>query len=180
MSYDLSAAVRERLLDDLGEYALVVPGDLEVVQAVYDFVADVDADTTRDHVTASAVVVSERGVLLHHHKRFGRWMQPGGHLEPGEHPSAAALREVTEETGLVPEHWKGEIMLLHVDSHPLEGRCGTHHDFRYLMTAPAIDPSPPEGESQDVAWFPFFEARDLVDGPLRASIERAMRKVLAG
>jgi hypothetical protein len=48
------------------------------------------------------------------------------------------------------------------------------------MTAPAVAPEPPDGESPDVAWFPFFAARDLADYALRASIEKAMRIVLAG
>lgn len=30
----------------------------------------------------------------------GRWELPGGGIEPGEHPEAAAIREVAEETGL--------------------------------------------------------------------------------
>ena len=34
------------------------------------------------------------------HPRFGRMMIPGGHVEPEESQSEAALREVAEETGL--------------------------------------------------------------------------------
>jgi 8-oxo-dGTP pyrophosphatase MutT (NUDIX family) len=34
------------------------------------------------------------------HPRFARMMLPGGHIEPGESPAQAALREVAEETGL--------------------------------------------------------------------------------
>ncbi|MEV4502579.1 DUF6624 domain-containing protein [Streptomyces klenkii] len=33
------------------------------------------------------------------HPRHGGWMAPGGHIEPGETPEQAALRETTEETG---------------------------------------------------------------------------------
>ena len=38
------------------------------------------------HVTASAIVVGRRGTVLHLHKRLARWMQPGGHIDPGESP----------------------------------------------------------------------------------------------
>ncbi|MFI1800174.1 DUF6624 domain-containing protein [Streptomyces sp. NPDC020379] len=40
------------------------------------------------------------GVIEHPH--HGRWMVSGGHLEPGETPEQAALRETVEETGYRP------------------------------------------------------------------------------
>lgn len=55
------------------------------------------------HFTATAFVVRGGATLLHWHKRLGQWMPPGGHIEPDELPSEAALREVREETGLVCE-----------------------------------------------------------------------------
>ncbi|WP_040816259.1 NUDIX domain-containing protein [Nocardia concava] len=47
-----------------------------------------------------AVLVIRRapGVFL-----AGRWELPGGGVESGEHPEAAAIREVGEETGLAVE-----------------------------------------------------------------------------
>lgn len=56
------------------------------------------------HVTGSAIIVGQRGVVLHRHKRLGLWLQPGGHIEPGETPWEAALREAQEETGLDVRH----------------------------------------------------------------------------
>src|SRR5688500_14085880 len=57
---------------------------------------------TPGHITASGFIVDAGGarVLLHHHRRLNRWLQMGGHLEPGETPGAAALREAGEESGL--------------------------------------------------------------------------------
>ena len=115
------------------------------------------ADMT--HVTASSIVVSARGLILHKHKRLGIWLQPGGHIDPGETPADAALRECVEETGLLAEHFGGTPMLVHVDTH--DGPRGHYHlDFRYLLAAPDEDPNPPEGESQDVRWFAWHELRD--------------------
>lgn len=39
-------------------------------------------------------------MLLHYHRKLGRWLPPGGHIEPGELPDDAAIREVLEETGV--------------------------------------------------------------------------------
>jgi len=54
------------------------------------------------HITGSAIVVhpSHQLVLLHLHKKLDRWIQPGGHVDPGERATEAALRETAEETGL--------------------------------------------------------------------------------
>ena len=39
-------------------------------------------------------------VLLHLHPKVGLWLPPGGHVEHGELPDEAAVREVLEETGV--------------------------------------------------------------------------------
>lgn len=117
------------------------------------------------HVTGSAIVVGPRGVVLLKHRRLGLWLQPGGHVDPGETPWDGALREAREETGLDVSFADmgddGVPRLVHVDVHP-GGRGHTHLDLRYLVFGGDADPSPPEGESQEIAWF---------DWP--AAIERA-------
>src|ERR1017187_8893724 len=63
-----------------------------------------DRETNEHHLTASAFVVSSRGVILLRHRLLGIWVQPGGHIDPGEGPEEAALRETLEETGLAVAH----------------------------------------------------------------------------
>lgn len=123
------------------------------------------------HVTGSAIVVGRRGTVLHLHKRLHRWMQPGGHLDPGEWPSQAALRETVEETGLPVRHPRSGPRMVHLDVHPA-ARGHVHLDLRYLLEAPDDDPTPAPGESRAVRWFGWDEAiaaadEALVDGLVR-------------
>jgi 8-oxo-dGTP pyrophosphatase MutT (NUDIX family) len=56
----------------------------------------------RQHLVATSYVydrVSDRFLLLFHRK-LGKWLPPGGHLNEGEAPHEGALRELWEETGL--------------------------------------------------------------------------------
>jgi len=133
---------------------------------------DEDADPT--HVTSSAIVVGRSGVLLHRHKRLGLWLQPGGHLEPGEDLAAGAVRETREETGLDPVHPAGGPRAVHVDVHD-GGRGHTHLDLRWLLLADG-PPRPPDGESQDVAWFGWDDAIARADAGLAGAL-RALRLI---
>lgn len=135
-----------------------------------------DRDADPAHVTASAVVVGRRGTVLHRHRRLGRWLQPGGHLEPGESAPQGALRETEEETGLEVAHPGGRPYLLHVDVHP-GSDDHVHLDLRFLLIARDREPRPAPGESPDVRWFTWEEAETVADEALLGAL-RAARRVL--
>ena len=121
------------------------------------------------HVTASGIVVGPRGTVLHLHKRLGVWMQPGGHIDPGESPDEAARREATEELGLAVAHPAGGPLLIHLDVH--EAAYGhTHLDLRYLLLGADADPSPPPGESPDARWYDWDEAMAVADPALAGAL----------
>lgn len=50
--------------------------------------------------TVAVFVVQEGRVLLVLHRRLGKWLPLGGHIELDEDPEQAALRETKEESGL--------------------------------------------------------------------------------
>ncbi len=93
------------------------------------------------HFTASAIVLSPDSaqLLLIHHARLQRWLQPGGHVESSDRTLAdAALRELTEETGLsVVVPVGGGIFDLDVHVIPARGSepSHAHFDVRYLFRA---------------------------------------------
>jgi 8-oxo-dGTP pyrophosphatase MutT (NUDIX family) len=62
-------------------------------------VSEPPVPVTRDWAVAVLVVHDDR-VLMHWHRKLGRWLPPGGHVEPNELPDEAAVREVFEETGV--------------------------------------------------------------------------------
>jgi 8-oxo-dGTP pyrophosphatase MutT (NUDIX family) len=144
----------------------------EAFLAALDELADpCDEHADPTHVTASAIVTGRRGVVLHRHRRLGIWLQPGGHIEIGETPPEAAVREAREETGLTVAHPPDGPTLVHVDVHAAP-KGHTHLDLRYLVIAGDADPDPDPGESQEVRWFTWDEALTAADpgliGCLRA------------
>ncbi|MGA7833604.1 MAG: NUDIX domain-containing protein [Acidimicrobiales bacterium] len=122
------------------------------------------------HLTASAFVVSARGVILHRHRRLGIWVQPGGHVDGGESPDAACVRETKEETGLDVRQLD-PILLFHVDVHA-GPNSHTHYDLRYVVVAQPVDPEPPEGESPDVFWFDFPKAIERAEPALAPALAK--------
>ena len=152
------------------------PTSAREIEAKARFLAELDhlADPYDEHadpihVTASAIVVGTRGTVLHLHKRLGRWMQPGGNIDPGEQPPDAAVREATEELGLDVAHPVGGPRLIHLDVH--EAALGhTHLDLRYLLIGAADDPHPPPGESPEARWFEWDEASAIADDALASAL----------
>jgi len=129
---------------------------------------------TPAHLTASAVLLdpTRSAVLLVLHRKVKRWLQPGGHCEPGDPTiAAAALREATEESGILG------LRLLpgpcHLDRHPAPCNPGVveHHlDVRYAMVSPpGASPSVSE-ESIDVQWFPWDDLPGGSDSELAAMV----------
>ncbi len=55
------------------------------------------------HLTVDGFVVHEGRVALHWHRKNRMWLPAGGHLEPGEDPLSAALREIREEFSVEAE-----------------------------------------------------------------------------
>lgn len=135
------------------------------------------------HFTGSALVVDGAGarLCLVHHRKLGRWLQPGGHHEPvdGGDLLATAVREAREETALAVHPHEGAPVPLDVDVHVFPARDGSeehlHLDVRFLLVADddgALAPAP--GEVLGGRWLPFEEAIELAgEHPLRRAIRKA-------
>jgi len=94
---------------------------------------------------------------------YGNWGLPKGHLESGEGPAEAGLREVAEETGL------NDLLLGPklgtIDWYfRLKGRLIHKYCTFYLMVSERGEPAPQEEEGiTDCMWVPLLEAIDALD-----------------
>jgi 8-oxo-dGTP pyrophosphatase MutT (NUDIX family) len=122
------------------------------------------------HLTGSGIVSGPRGTVLHMHRSLHIWLQPGGHLEAGEAPWEAALREAAEETGLPVRHPASGPRLVHLDVHPANAHF--HLDLRYLLLCDDAEPAPAAGESQEVRWFGLEDAIAIADAGLVDGLRR--------
>ena len=111
----------------------------------------------REVVSAGAVVLGPAAtVLLVHRPRYDDWSFPKGKLDRGEHATAAAVREVEEETGVrvrlgVP---------LASQRYPI--RVGTklvHYWIGRAVGDGDVGGYEPNSEIDEVAWFPIDKAR---------------------
>jgi len=131
-------------------------------QRTLAFLADhpdgLDPTCRPGHVTATAVVLSadRTQTLLTLHRRVGRWLGLGGHVEPGDADiPAAARREATEESGIDGLVVDSRLLTISAfDDVPCRRSPGaTHFDLVYLVTAPAGSRPERSDESLDLGWF---------------------------
>lgn len=116
-------------------------------------------------VLAAGVVVFRQGkqVLLVHRPKYVDWSFPKGKLERWEHPAAAAVREVAEETGL-------HVRLaapLSKQRYPVGGPSRPRMKSVHYWTGRAVGDDDVSSflvnqEIDDVGWFAWDEATELL------------------
>ena len=128
------------------------------------------------HITGSAWLVdrTDERVLLAHHAKLGRWLQPGGHSDGDPDTLAVALREAREESGLDVRALDDAIFDIDVHRIPAGGRepAHLHFDVRFLVQA-EYDRFRVSEESHALAWVPAAGVDALTD---EESVLRMARK----
>ncbi len=173
------------LLDALRHYRDQWQGEAATVAEFEQFLhtpANVFVRThAAGHFTGSSWLVSTDGdrVLLMHHRKLGRWLQPGGHADGDSDLARVALREAQEETGVAGLQVQPGIF--DIDRHRIPERGNEpahwHYDVRHVVRATGDERFAVNSESLALAWRPVTEVAQ--DASLDSSLRRMAAKWLA-
>ena len=128
------------------------------------------------HLTASAMVLAadRSSVLLTLHPKFDRWLQMGGHCEPGDRTvHEAAAREALEESGIAGLVLSRDPVRL--DRHRVGCHGGSWHlDVQYTALAPVGAVAQISDESLELRWWPVDALPEDTDDSVRRLVETAL------
>lgn len=152
---------RQPILNLLSGYEQRYPEESARIKRYRQFVIDhpdcFERSLETGHVTGSALVLdgARQRVLLTHHRKLNRWLQPGGHADGDSDVLRVAMREAQEETGLALIRPVTQA-LLDVDIHSIPARHDEpqhfHYDCRFLLGSAGSDEFTISEESNDLAW----------------------------
>lgn len=138
---------------------------------VPDFIRELRARVGHDLLfltSALSVVIVDDQVLLVRRSDTGKWLVPGGIVEPGEFAADVAERELLEETGV---SGAVEKMLLVTTGEPMEYPNGDRCQFLLLIFQCRYEggtPRPDLDETTDVRWFDIDALPDMPPPEMRA------------
>lgn len=149
------------LSDLIASYTPLPPEDTAIRHRFAAFVAAhpdcLERSLLIGHITASAWVVNPAGthIVLVHHRKLDRWLQPGGHADGCPDPESVARTEVQEETGLDDLVLAVDVPF-DLDIHPIPKHGDVpghdHYDIRYAFRLRSEQPLLVSDESHEVSW----------------------------
>lgn len=175
---------RAILIEVLKSYRSTFEEEINFKTQFLDLLKDNDCflrSRLNGHMTASCWVTDQtkKNVLLLHHKKLNRWLQPGGHSDGDEDLINVASKELEEETGLM--HYSCSTDIFDIDIHQIPRKkdipAHLHYDIRFSYIADKPDEFKKNHESIDLKWVNLEDVHDLCNN--EKSIMRMVNKTIS-
>jgi 8-oxo-dGTP pyrophosphatase MutT (NUDIX family) len=170
---------RARLISSLQQYRTSYALERRYISRFIELLSHSRAyfrDHLPGHMTGSAWIVDETRnfILLTHHAKLNRWLQPGGHADGTENIYEVALQEAHEETG-INDFKIISADLFDIDIHKIPARADfpehDHYDVRLLLEAKRDSNLFITEESHALEWVAFHEL------PMRTGNNQSMLRM---
>lgn len=173
----------KELLKQLEQYINKYPNEVETIKTLQSLLVgdlSMSDEHLRGHITGSSWIVNQARdkALFTLHKKLGRWLQLGGHVDEGESVIEGATREAFEESGLKSiKLLSSEIYDIDIHLIPKNDKHESHYhfDIRYIFEGDDLEPLNISQESSDLKW---LELAKLKEYNKDESIDRMRRKMV--
>lgn len=174
----------ESLIDALREYAVTYPAERTIASGFFSLLEAWPRVLGRTHfpghLTASAWVLDRDGdhVVLLHHRKLGKWLQPGGHADGNADLPAVALKELKEEAGVPDDAVSVVPGIFDIDIHDIPAYGDTpehqHFDIRFLVESRRTWEPRRNDESHEVRWHALDSVAELTtEESIRRMVEKS-------
>lgn len=158
-------------------------------------IVDKNSVSKKKQFTATVFIVKDNEFLFIFHKKHKKWLPPGGHLDPDELPSDAAVREAFEETGLHIELLRQEnvwvemcangrsferpyMCLLEEIPERIGESAHQHMDFIYVGRPIGGSEVKNECETDGLRWFTLEEINRLSSDEIFPDTKLVVQRIL--
>ena len=125
-----------------------------------------------DKTVLAYIDINDKYLLLYRNKEKGdinqgKWLGVGGHLEEGETPDQALIREIKEETNLDVVKYQYRALLYF--------NCDDYSEIMYLYTVSEVKGEIGECDEGDLK---FFDKKEIFDLPMWEADKLFLKKLL--
>lgn len=178
----------KELLQQLDQYQTQYIEEKEQIELFRNFLIEngmeaFSRNLKKGHITASGWILDKsfHQVLLIHHKKLDKLIQPGGHCEEEDcNVKMTALREVKEELDLSEIEFMNDG-IFNIDIHEIPERRleerHFHYDICYLFTSSSNEPITQNEEAVFAKWYRIeeLERMHIKDRALLSMIRKTKR-----
>lgn len=167
---DIKSIIRELILNidpiDSAE-AEHISDAVRWIESTDDIFRVQKPDIPPKHLVSYVVMtdIAAGKILLMDHINAELWLPCGGHVEPGEHPESAALREIKEELNLNAKLIKNEPVFITVTQ--TVGKTSGHTDVSLWYAAAGNSDDEIDYDKSEFNGARWFEFDEILNGDPR-------------